>query len=668
MTLGKFQIFLWVKILVTSALPYANGDIHLGHLSGCYLPADIYTRYHRLKGEDIIHVCGTDEHGVPCLIRAEKEGISPKELVDRYHGSIKNSFVALGIEFDNFSRTTLPHHHKLAQNFFLKLYNSGYIFSKTIERFYCPSCKKFLPDRYIEGTCPNCGNKEARGDECEVCGRWLEPELLIEPKCKICSASPILKSTKHWFFDLPKFQERLKEWLSSKKNWKPNVFEFCQNWLREGLEPRAISRDLPWGVSVPLKEAKEKVLYVWFEALIGYISSTIEWAEKRNTPEEWKNYWLDPKTKLIHFIGKDNIAFHAIVWPAMLMGYQDFILPSEIPANEFLNLEARPFSTSRNWVIWVPDCLSEFSPDSIRYALAINLPENRDVDFTWKDFQARNNNELADIFGNYVNRVALFTKKYFGGEIKKPENLKPEDEEFLKKIDENIKTIEKLIENFEIKSSAREWMNLAALGNRYFDYQQPWRKIKENKKDAERVIGVCWKLISSLGVISNPYIPFTAEKIEKMLGFKKRKWEDAYKKELPSIMNKPEILFKKIEDEKIELQIKKLKKEKTVKIEDFEKINLIVARIEKGERIEGTDKLVKLMVNIGKERRTIVAGIAKHYPPEKLIGKYVVVVTNLEPVKIRGVTSHGMLLAAMDGENISLLVPDKEIKVGSKVV
>ncbi len=656
-----------MRILVTSALPYANGDIHLGHLAGCYLSADIYTRYQRLKGEDIIHICGTDEHGVPSLLKAEAEGVSPKEIVDYYYKRIKESFEGLGIEFDNFSRTTLPLHYKLAQDFFLRIYKKGYIFPKTVTRFYCPNCKRFLPDRYIEGRCPHCGNPEARGDQCEVCGRWLEPESLIEPTCKICGGTPVPKSTKHWFFDLPKFQDRLKEWLSA-KNWKPNVLEFCEGWFSEGLEPRAITRDLNWGVPVPLEEAKGKVLYVWFEALIGYISSTIEWAEKMNRPEKWKDYWLDPKTKLVHFIGKDNIVFHAIVWPAMLMAYGEFILPSEIPANEFLNLESRPLSTSRNWAIWLPEYLSEFEPDPLRYALASNLPENRDVDFTWRDFQARNNNELADILGNFVNRVLLFSKKYYSGRIPEPKSYTEDDRKLLSLINTVVEEVGRSIERFEIKNGIKEIMRLVSEGNRYFDYQRPWSTRIEEPERCKATISTCFKLISSLEILLKPYLPFTSLKIKSMLGLGNRRWEEAKNPTLPPEIRNIEILFSKIEEERIKLQIAKLKGGKMeITIDDFKKLDIRIGKVTKAERVEGTEKLILLEVDIGKERRTLVAGIAKSYKPQELLGKNIVLLVNLKPTKIRGIESQGMLLAAVDGENISLLTTDKEVSPGSEV-
>ncbi len=659
-----------MKILVTTALPYANGDIHLGHLAGCYLPADIYVRFQRLKKRDVIHIGGTDEHGVPITIKAKEEKASPKEIVDKYHKRIKESFEKLGILFDNFSRTTIPLHYKLSQDFFLKIYKKGLIEPKSVKQLYCPKCRMFLADRYVEGRCPHCGKEGARGDQCEACGRWIDPLQLISPRCKICGSSPEIKETKHWFFRLDLMQERLEKWLLGKKHWKDNVIRFALGWLREGLKPRAITRDLDWGVPVPLPEAKNKVLYVWFDAPIGYISSTIEWAEKKGNPSLWKEYWFDENTRLIHFLGKDNIVFHSIVWPAMLMAYGDFILPTDIPANEYLNIESKKLSSSRRWAVWVPEYLREFPPDPLRYALAVNLPENRDVDFTWKDFQARNNNELADILGNFVNRVAVFTNKYLNRKIKPPSELTSEDREFLAKIDEGIKRIEKYIENFEIKSGAREMMLIMSEGNRYFDHQEPWRKIKEDKREAERIIGVCWKLISSAGVFISPFIPFTAERINKMLGFSKRYWEEAYQKPLPLNMEEPVILFNKIEDEKIELQIKKLFKEKEevmITLDDFKKLDIRIAKIEKAEKVEGTDKLLKLEINIGEERRTIVAGIATEYSPEELGGKFIVVICNLEPVKIRGIESNGMLLAAVDKDKISLLTVDKDVNPGTKV-
>jgi methionyl-tRNA synthetase len=665
-----------MKILVTAALPYANGEIHLGHLAGAYLPADIYVRYQRLKSRNVIFICGSDEHGVPITIAAEQQKTTPQRIVDKYHQSIKESFEKFGCSFDNYSRTSLPLHHKTAQEFFLRIYKKGYIYPKTITQFYCHSCSMFLADRYVTGTCPHCGNNKARGDQCESCGRWLEPFNLIEPRCKTCGTKPEERNTTHYFFKLSQFQNILKDWIGSKSHWKDNVKKFCEGWFAQGLEDRAITRDLTWGVKVPLPEAQNKVLYVWFDAPIGYISSTKEWALKQGKPDLWKDYWLDPTTKLVHFIGKDNIVFHAIVWPAMLLAHGDYILPSEIPANEFLNLEGRKLSTSENWAVWLPDYLKEFAPDPLRYALGVNLPENRDVDFTWRDFLSRNNNELADILGNFVNRVISFIKKNYQGVIPEVHNLTGDDLEVIKKTEAVTKEVGDLIENFALKDALRTLMTLPTLGNRYFDYQAPWSTIKTAPERCRTAIGVCCRLIGSLGILLEPFLPFTAQRIKTMLELKTQNWDDAPNPEFGKTLKETPILFKKIEEEVIELQIKKLGTKKEIKtkeskmeitFDEFKKIELKTAKIINAERIIGTDKLIKLDIDLGTEKRQIVAGIGMVYSPEELVGKNIVVVSNLQKAKIRGVESYGMLLAAVDGENISLVTLDKDIKPGSPV-
>ncbi|MEO0019482.1 MAG: methionine--tRNA ligase [candidate division WOR-3 bacterium] len=663
-----------MRILVTSALPYANGEIHFGHLAGAYLPADIYVKYHRLNGSDVLYICGSDEHGVPITIAAQKEGISPKELVDRYHPSIKSSFEQFGIEFDNYSRTSLPLHYQTAQEFFLKVYQKGFIIPKTTKQLYCPNCRMFLADRYVEGICPNCSSPGARGDQCEACGRWLEPFELIEPKCKTCGATPEMKESTHWFFTLSQFEKRLREWIDSKNNWKPNVKRFCEGWFKRGLADRPITRDLSWGVPVPLPEAKGKVMYVWFDAPIGYISSTREWAEKQGDAERWRDYWLDQRTRLVHFIGKDNIVFHAIVWPAMLMAHGDYILPAEIPANEFLNLEGAKLSTSRNWAIWLPDYLKRFPPDPLRYCLALNLPENRDVDFTWADFHARNNNELADVFGNFVNRVAVFIKKYYRGKVPDATADDEKSLEVLKTITAAPKKIGSLIDSFQIKDATRELMNLAALGNRYFDYQAPWRSFREEKRSCDRTMNVCLRLVSALEVLSYPFLPFTSKKIGRMLGLDKRRWDDVANPALPSELGEVEILFEKL-DERIVVQerarLGKVEQEKEethmITIDDFKKIELRTAKIKSAERVLGTAKLIKMVIDLGNEERQIVAGIGDNYQPEELLGKEIVVVTNLQPARLRGVESNGMLLAAVDGAKVVLISPEKPVSPGSPV-
>ncbi len=657
-----------MRILVTSALPYANGDIHLGHLAGCYLPADIYVRYQKSRKRDCIHICGTDEHGVPIIIAALEKKCSPKEVIDYYYERIKKAFKDFGIIFDNFSRTSLPLHHKISQEFFLKIYEKGYIYKKEVIQFYCENCKLFLADRYVYGTCPFCQNPKARGDQCEICGRWLEPFQLISPKCKICNNPPVEKKTFHYFFALSKLQEKLKEWLLKKDYWKDNVKKFSLGLLNQGLEDRAISRDLPWGVKIPLEEAENKVLYVWFDAPIGYISSTIEWAEKNNKGDLWKEYWLNPETRLIHFIGKDNIIFHALIWPAMLMAHGDYILPYHIPANEFLNLEGRKLSTSENWAVWLIDYLKEFPPDMLRYTLASNLPETSDIDFTWKDFQIKANNELADILGNFVNRVLLFIKRNLKGKV-------PEDWELANEVLETIKEVkirtENFIENFEIKNGLKELMKLPSFGNQYFDYQAPWQSVKSDLKKCEKTIANCLILIKSIEVLFRPYLPFTCEKIRNFLDLEKFEWDDVLEKEFllrKPILKEVEILFNKIPNEKIELQLKKLKGGKMeITIEDFKKLDLRVGRVLNCERVKGTDKLLVFEIDIGNELRQIVAGIGNTYEPKDLIGKNVIVVCNLQPIKIKGIESNGMILAVGEEKAIAILTTDKDVPPGSIV-
>jgi methionyl-tRNA synthetase len=669
-----------VRILVTSALPYANGDVHFGQVAGAYLPADIFVKYHRLKGSDVVYICGSDEHGVPITMAAQKQGLSPREIVDKYHVRIRRAFDDLGIEFDNYSRTSLPIHRETSQGFFRKVYDKGYIKPQTTRQLYCPSCRMFLADRYVEGTCPNCGSEDARGDQCEACGRWIEPFDLIEPRCKTCGETPEIRETRHWFFALSKFQEPLRRWLESKPGWKPNVRRFCEGWFKTGLRDRSITRDLPWGVPVPLEEAKDKVMYVWFDAPIGYVSSTKEWAQQQGKPDRWRDYWEDSNTRLVHFIGKDNIVFHAMVWPAMLMAHGEWVLPTDIPANEFLNIESRKFSTSRNWALWLPEYLGELPPDPLRYALAVNLPENRDVDFAWRDYHARNNNELADILGNFVNRVAVFVHKNYSGRVP---DVAADDEaglEVLKAIEAAPGRIGEMIDGYRLKDAAREVMTLPALGNRYFDKQQPWRTIRENRAGCDRTMATCVRLVSALEVLLYPFLPFTSRKIGKMLGLGTRAWDDAARAAVPTQLGEAEILFQKLDDSFIDLQMARLgigqqetappesEKEQTlISFDEFKKVELKTAKVIAADRVVGTDKLIRMDIDLGAEKRQIVAGIGKAYRPEDLVGKTIVVVANLAPAKIRGVESRGMLLASVDGEEIALVTVDREARAGCEV-
>jgi methionyl-tRNA synthetase len=655
-----------MKILVTSALPYANGEIHLGHLAGAYLPADIYVRYQRLKKRDVIYICGTDEHGVPVTISAEKQNKTPKEIVDQYHESIKTSFKDFGMTFDNFSRTSLDVHHKLAQDFFLKIYQKGLIYPHEVEQFYCARCKRFLPDRYIVGTCPKCNKEGARGDQCESCGHWLEPFELIDPRCVVCGETPRKTSTKHWYFKLSEFQDKLSAWIASKKDWKETVLTFVQGWLREGLQDRPITRDLPWGVPVPLPEAKGKVLYVWFDAPIGYISSTIEWAEKQGKPDLWKDYWLDKNTKLVHFIGKDNIVFHALIWPAMLMAYGDYVLPSDIPANQFLNLEGGKFSTSKDYAIWLPDYLREFKPDSLRYALTRNAPEARDTDFTWRDFQVWHNNELADILGNFINRTITFIKKYYNSEVPRASSFSARDNEILDLLKKAPGAVGARIEAFEFKGGLQEVMKIAQEGNRYFDYTEPWSTRKKDPAACARTMNVCMNIVTSLAVLIEPFLPFSAERIKKMIGFVVQDWDDITQPEIAPRIGGTAILFDKIGDDVIKVQVEKLKKG-TIDIDYFSKISIKTAKVLEAERVAGSSNLIKCQVEIGNEKRQIVAGVGKDYTPEEMVGKIIVVIDNLAPAKIRGVLSEGMLLAAVGEKSIVLVTTDNPVAPGIPV-
>ena len=549
------------KILVTAALPYANGPLHLGHLAGAYIPADIYARYQRLKGADVIFICGSDEHGVPITIRADREGVSAQEIVDRYHSMMKASFQRLGIAFDNYSRTSIPLHHKISQDFFLNLYQKGYIREQEVKQYYCVACGRFLPDRYIEGECPHCHRPGARGDQCESCGRWLEPEQLVNPRCKICGSTPEMRTTRHWFFRLSEFQKALEEWQASKDRWKNNVREFSSGWFNEGLTDRSITRDINWGIPVPLEGAAGKVLYVWFDAPIGYISSTVEWAQQLGTPERWKNYWCDPTTRMIHFIGKDNIVFHAIVWPAMLMAHGGYVLPDNIPANEFLTIEGQKLSTSRNWAVWVDDYLEVFPPDPLRYYLAANAPETKDADFTWKDFQTRNNSELADVLGNLVNRTLSFVERQFEGKVPPAAQLAPVDAAVLAETAAAAQRVGKSLDEFQVRRAVGELMDLARAGNKYFNDAAPWASAKTDPARCGATLNTALQLQAALSLLMEPFLPFSAAKLRRMLNTPdNRRWDEAATLRLPDghPLGTREILFQKIEDPVIDAQIARL--------------------------------------------------------------------------------------------------------------
>jgi methionyl-tRNA synthetase len=673
------------KILVTSALPYVNGPLHLGHLSGAYLPADIYVRYKRLNGDDIIYICGSDEHGVPITISADKENVSPQVIIDRYHELNYDAFKKFGMSFDNYSRTSLPIHHETAKEFFLEYYNKGLLKEKKTLQFYDEKNNMFLPDRYVEGTCPNCGSEEARSDECENCGKLYEPSELKNPKSKISGETPILKETSHYYFPLGEFQPELEKYIdemNEKYGWKENVMQYCRGWFKDGLKDRAVTRDLDWGVKVPLDEAVGKVLYVWFEAVLGYISSTKEYSQKIGKPDLWKKYWQDENTKYIAFIGKDNVVFHCIVFPAMLKAWNSgenvkYCLPQNVPANEFLNFEGKKFSKSRNWGIDVIDFLKIFPADPLRYTLAVNLPENRDTDFQWKEFQAKNNSELAAIFGNFINRTFTFAHKHFDGKVPPKGELNEMDKEMIKTVSEYPQKISEYFERYKLKEGTNEIMNLARAGNKYFNDSEPWKTVKSDKEKCSTTINICLQTIYTLAELFEPVVPFSSKKIFKMLNAEPTKWQKCGDENLPAEhkLNNAEILFPQIEDKMIDKQVEKLngsesknKAENLISYDDFMKTQLIVAEVISAEKIEKSKKLLKLKVKLDSEERQLVAGIAESNNPEDLIGKKVVIVANLEAAKIMGVESRGMILA-VEKENgeMQVVTVDSSVSSGTRV-
>lgn len=675
------------KVLVTSALPYANGPIHLGHLSGAYLPADIYVRYKRLNGDDVIYICGSDEHGVPITITADKEGVSPQVIIDRFNEANKKAFEKFGMSFDNYSRTSLPIHHETTKEFFLKFFNRGLFVEKRSNQFYDEKAKMFLPDRYVEGTCPSCGNEQARSDECENCGSLYDPAELKNPKSKVSGETPILKETTHYFFPLGKYQPALEKYvneMNAKYGWRENVLQYCRGWFKEGLKDRAITRDLDWGVKVPVDSAAGKVIYVWFEAVLGYISSTKEYSQLKNQPDLWKKYWQDVNTKYIAFIGKDNVVFHTIIFPAILMawnegGKEQYCLPQNVPANEFLNFEGKKFSKSRGWGIDVDEFLKIFPADPLRYTLAANLPENRDTDFYWKEFQLRNNSELADILGNFINRTFTFVHKHFEGKVPVRGKLEKIDEDMLNEISEYPQRIADLFEKFKIRDGVNEMMNLARDGNKYFNDSEPWVTIKSNKSKCGTTLNICLQEIYTLAELFSPVLPFSSEKLFKMLNSKPVEWRECGKSFLKEghQINSAEILFPKIEDEVIEEQISKLgnievpiekKQDELISYDDFMKTKLKVAEVLSAEKITKSKKLMKLKVMLDDGERQLIAGIAEHYNPEDLVGKKVVVVANLQPAKLMGEESNGMILAVdKESGGLQVLVVDNSVKNGTRV-
>ncbi len=685
------------RILVTAALPYANGPIHLGHLAGAYLPSDIYVRYQRLKKREIAFLCGSDEHGVPITLTADKEGITPQAVVDRYHSMNKTAFEQFGMSFENYSRTSLPLHHETALEFFLDFHKRGILKEKQEKQFYDEKAQMFLPDRYVEGTCPVCGNPEARGDQCEKCGSYLNPTELINPKSKITGNTPVVRDTSHMFFPLGQYQQRLEAYIDERNKrdgWKDNVLNYCKSWFKDGLQDRAVTRDLDWGVKIPLKGYENKVLYVWFDAVLGYISSTKEWSQRIGKPEEWKKFWLDERTKYVAFIGKDNVVFHCIVFPSMLTAWNDansekYVLPENVPANEFLNFEGQKFSKSRGIGIDVQDFLARYPVDPLRYYLAVSLPEYRDSDFYWKEFQAKTNNELADILGNFVNRTLAFADRTFGGVVPKRGQLNDHDQQVLDILKSTPVRAGEYYEHYRFRDGLLETMNLARAANKYFNDSEPWKTAKSDLDRCATTINISIQIARSLAVLMEPIIPFSSVKIWKMLNLPgdvhAESWDAASELLIPEghKLGTPEILFTKIEDAVIENELKNAGSEvppvvapqpkpaetkTTITIDDFKKIDLRVAKVVACENIPKSERLLKLQVEVGTEKRQILAGIAQHYKPEDLIGKSVVVVFNLQPAKLMGQESQGMLLAASDiNGKFVYIAPSGEMESGSTV-
>lgn len=676
------------RYLITSALPYANGPLHLGHIAGAYLPADIYVRYLKLKGKDVAFICGSDEHGVPITLRAKKEGITPQDVVDKYNGMIKKAFEEFGIAFDIYHRTSDPLHHETASEFFKTMHEKGEFIEKEEEQFFDEQEQQFLADRYITGTCPKCGFEEAYGDQCEKCGSSLSPRELINPKSKLSGNNPVLKTTKHWYLDLEKYQgEWLEKWVDShKSDWKSNVYGQCKSWLNSGLQARAVTRDLDWGVPVPVEGADGKVLYVWFDAPIGYISSTKAWAKENG--KDWKDYWQSEDSSLIHFIGKDNIVFHCLIFPSMLKAHGDYILPTNVPANEFLNLEGDKLSTSRNWAVWIHEYLEDFpgKQDVLRYTICANSPEQKDNDFTWKDFQTRNNSELVAIFGNFVNRTLVLTHKYYEGKIPARGELTDFDKQTLAEVSVIKGKLEKSIESYRFREAIKIAMDLARLGNKYLADTEPWKVIKTDEERVKTIMNISIQITAALSIIMEPFLPFTSIKLREFLNIEKLDWDSAGNNDLIEaghIINKASLLFEKIEDEEIEKQIQKLMDSKkaneiaNVKIDpakdnitydDFVKMDIRVGTILEAERVPKTDKLLKLKIDTGIDQRTVVSGIAVDHKPEDIIGKQVSVLVNLEPRKIRGIESQGMILMAEDASGkLNFAIPDDKTSNGSEI-
>ncbi|WP_304237105.1 methionine--tRNA ligase [Jiulongibacter sediminis] len=674
------------RYTVTAALIYANGPIHIGHLAGCYLPADIYVRYLRAKGKDVAFISGTDEHGVPITIRAKKDGITPQELVDKYHAQIKKSFADFGIGFDIYSQTSKPKHHQVSQDFFKKLYEQGNFVEEETEQLYDETAGQFLADRYVVGTCPKCGNENAYGDQCEKCGTALSPTELINPRSTLSGSAPVKKVTINWYLPLDKMQPDIEKYVYSHPEWKTNVAGQCKSWLNDGLKPRAMTRDLDWGIKVPVEGADGKVLYVWFDAPIGYITFTQEWAEANG--KDWKDYWQSEDSQLVHFIGKDNIVFHCIIFPAMLMAHGDYTLAENVPANEFMNLEGDKISTSRNWAVWLHEYLEEFpgKEDVLRYALAANAPETKDSEFTWKDWQTRNNSELVAILGNFVNRTMVLTNKYYEGVVPAKGELTDFDKETLDALAQLPCDVSKSMKNYKFRDALSQMMEIARLGNKYLADTEPWKLIKTDEERVKTIMNIAVQITSTLGIACEPFLPFTAAKINAMLNIEKREWMYAGKPDAIADghqIGKAELLFEKIEDSVVEAQVNKLLETKKMNelegktipelkeeilFDDFMKLDIRVGTILEAEPIKKSKKLLKFLIDDGMEKRTILSGIAEYYNPEEMVGKQVTFIANLAPRKMMGVMSEGMILMAEDKDgSLALIQPNKAVWNGAGV-
>ncbi|MCQ2083419.1 MAG: methionine--tRNA ligase [Bacteroidaceae bacterium] len=680
------------RTLVTSALPYANGPLHIGHLAGAYVPADIYVRYQRLMGKDVMFIGGSDEHGVPITIRAKKEGVTPQDVIDRFHYQMKDTFKGMGISYDIYGRTSSETHSKLASDFFRKLYDNGKFIQKTSEQYYDPEAKMFLADRYITGECPHCHNEKAYGDQCEKCGTSLSPTDLINPVSTVTGCKPVMKETTHWYLPLEQYQEWLEKWiLEGHKEWRPNVYGQCKSWLDMGLQPRAVSRDLDWGIPVPVEGAEGKVLYVWFDAPIGYISNTKEYCDAHPERGSWETWWKDDSTRLVHFIGKDNIVFHCIVFPSMLKAEGSYILPDNVPSNEFLNLEDDKISTSRNWAVWVHEYLEDFpgKADVLRYVLTANAPETKDNNFTWKDFQARNNNELVAIYGNFVNRALVLTQKYFDGTVPACGELTDYDKDTLKEFADVKSQLENLLENFKFREAQKEAMNLARIGNKYLADTEPWKLAKTDMKRVETILNIALQLCANLSIAFEPFLPFSSEKLRGMINLEGVQWNRLGSIDLLPAghkLGKAELLFEKIEDDVIDAQIQKLLKTKednekkaaaekpaepikaNIEFPEFEKLDIRVGTVLECTKVPKADKLLQFKIDDGLGGRTILSGIAQWYKPEELVGKQVCFIANLAPRKIRGIESQGMILSALDADGtLAVTTVEKPVKPGSQV-